>query len=88
MITLIESTTTEDYEAYREMMLEEAELILEDRRGYIKTNSIASPVKIFTLDRAIDFFYLENEPFIVEELSDVRRAIIIRHFLKRMFGDI
>ena len=88
MIALIENQVVEDYEAYRFMMLEEADLILKDRKKYIKTNSMSPSVKIFNLDHIVDFFYLEEELLIVEELSNIRRAIIIRHFLRRMFSDI
>ena len=88
MIALVGNHIIEDYEAYRFMMLEEAELILKDRKNYILTNSIAPAIKIFNLDHIIDFFYLEDEHSIVEEISSIRRAIIIRFFLKKMLKDI
>jgi len=85
---MIESSIYDDYEAYRGMMLEEAELILKDKKSYIKTSSITSSVKIYNLDQIIDFFYLEGENIIVQELYNIKGAIIIRHFLTRVFDDI
>jgi hypothetical protein len=36
----------------------------------------------------IDFFYLEEEYEIVQDLSNLKRAIMIKHFLKGQISDI
>ena len=78
----------ENYDSYRRYILEEAILVLKERKRYIQTNSIGSITKLFNLDQMIDFFYLEEEYEIVQELSGLKKAILIKHFLRDKISDI
>jgi hypothetical protein len=83
-----ENEILDDYEYYRDIILEETELILKEKKRYIQTESIGTSLKLTSLDEMIDFFYLEEELIVVEELANMRKAIIIRHFLKGHMCDI
>jgi hypothetical protein len=63
-------------------------LVLKERKRYIQTNSIGSITKLFNLDQMIDFFYLEEEYEIVQELSELKKAIMVKHFLRDQISDI
>jgi hypothetical protein len=78
----------ENYDSYRRFILEETELVLKERKRYIQTNSIGSITKLFNLDQMIDFFYLEEEYEIVQELSELKKAIMVKHFLRDQISDI
>lgn len=78
----------ENYDSYRRYILEEAVLVLKERKRYIQTNSISSITKLFNLDQMIDFFYLEEEYEIVQELSGLKKAIMVKHFLRDKISDI
>ena len=78
----------ENYDLYRKFILEEAELVLKERKRYIQTNSIGSITKLFNIDQMIDFFYLEEEYEIVQELSELKKAIMVKHFLRDQISDI
>jgi len=78
----------ENYDSYRRFILEETELVLRERKRYIQTNSIGSITKLFNLDQMIDFFYLEEEYEIVQELSELKKAIMVKHFLRDQISDI
>jgi hypothetical protein len=78
----------ENYDSYRRFILEETELVLRERKRYIQTNSIGSVTKLFNLDQIIDFFYLEEEYEIVQELSELKKAIMVKHFLRDPISDI
>lgn len=78
----------ENYDLYKKFIIDEAELVFKEKKKYIQTNSINSITKVFTLDQMIDFFYLEGEKDIVNELSNIREAIVIKHFLKGQSLDI
>ena len=62
--------------------------MLKERKRYIQTNSIGSITKLFNLDQMIDFFYLEEEYEIVQELSGLKKAIMVKHFLRDKISDI
>jgi hypothetical protein len=83
-----ENDILDDYEYYRDIILEETELILKEKKRYIQTESIGVAIKLTSLDEMIDFFFIEEEFVVVEELSNMRKAIIIRHFLKGRMCDI
>lgn len=78
----------DDYAEYRKIILEEAELVLKSKKRYIQTESIAPQIKLFTLDEMADFFYLEDEHEIVNEFIGLRKAVILRHFLRERVSDI
>jgi hypothetical protein len=78
----------ENYDSYRRYILEEAVLVLKERKRYIQTNSIGSITKLFNLDQMIDFFYLEEEYEIVQELSGLKKAIMVKHILRDKISDI
>lgn len=78
----------ENYDLYRRFILEETELVLKGKKRYIQTNSIGSITKLFNLDQMIDLFYLEEEHEIVQELNELKKAIMIKHFLRDQISDI
>lgn len=78
----------ENYDSYRRFILEETELVLKGKKRYIQTNSIGSITKLFNLDQMIDLFYLEEEHEIVQELNELKKAIMIKHFLRDQISDI
>jgi len=78
----------DNYDSYRNFILEEAELVLKERKRFVQTDSIPPVTKLFNLDQMIDFFYLEEEHEIIEELDSLRKAIVLRHFLKGQISDI
>jgi hypothetical protein len=79
-----EASILDNYDSYRNFILEEAEIVLR----FVQTDSIASITKLFNLDQMIDFFYLEGEYEIVQDLTNLKRAIMIKHFLKGQISDI
>ena len=62
--------------------------MLNERKMYIQTNTIGSVTKLFNLDQMIDFFYLEDEYEIVQELTGLKKVIMVKHFLKDQISDI
>ena len=78
----------DNYDLYRRFILEEAELVLKGKKRYIQTNSIGSITKLFNLDQMIDMFYLEEEHEIVQELNELKKAIMVKHFLRDQISDI
>jgi hypothetical protein len=78
----------DNYDLYRRFILEEAELVLKGKKRYIQTNSIGSITKLFNLDQMIDLFYLEEEHEIVQELNELKKAIMVKHFLRDQISDI
>ena len=78
----------DNYDLYRRFILEEAELVLKGKKRYIQTNSIGSITKLFNLDQMIDMFYLEEEHEIVQELNELKKAIMFKHFLRDQISDI
>jgi hypothetical protein len=83
-----EASILDNYDSYRNFILEEAEIVLRERKRFVQTDSIASITKLFNLDQMIDFFYLEGEYEIVQDLTNLKRAIMIKHFLKGQISDI
>lgn len=84
----IDELTPEEYEDFRLVMLEEALLILSDKRKYLKSDSLNTASKIFHLDRLSDFFFLEDELEVISEFNSLKKTVIIRHFLKDHIKDI
>ena len=78
----------DNYDLYRKFILEEAELVLKGKKRYIQTNSIGSITKLFNLDQMIDLFYLEEEHEIVQELNELKKALMVKHFLRDQISDI
>lgn len=78
----------DNYDLYRKFILEETELVLKGKKRYIQTNSIGSITKLFNLDQMIDLFYLEEEHEIVQELNELKKAIMVKHFLRDKISDI
>ncbi|NCX05999.1 MAG: hypothetical protein EBW68_09505 [Actinobacteria bacterium] len=78
----------DNYDLYRKFILEETELVLKGKKRYIQTNSIGSITKLFNLDQMIDLFYLEEEHEIVQELNELKKAIMVKHFLRDQISDI
>lgn len=78
----------DNYDLYKRFILEETELVLKSKKRYIQTNSIGSITKLFNLDQMIDLFYLEEEHEIVQELNELKKAIMVKHFLRDQISDI
>ena len=83
-----EPNILEDYDSYRQYIMEEAEVVLKEKKRFIETETISTGTKLFNLDRMIDFFYLEDEHVLTNELLNMKTAIVIKHFLKRKSLDI
>jgi hypothetical protein len=84
----IDDYTPEEYEIFRELMLEEAWHILSEKQKYLKNDSNGTVSKILQLDRITDFFYIEEELEIMSEINSVKKMVIVRHFLKDHIKDI
>jgi hypothetical protein len=78
----------DEYEIFRRILLEESLAILSDRKKYIKNDILNTATKIFHLDRICDFFFLEDEFEIIGDFNSLKKAIIVRHFLKAHIKDI
>ena len=83
-----EPNILEDYNSYRQYIMEETEIVLKEKKRFIETETISTGTKLFNLDRMIDFFYLEDEHVLTNELLNMKTAIVIKHFLKRKSLDI
>ena len=73
----------EDYDSYKQYIMEEAEVVLKEKKRFIQTETIATTTKLFNIDQMIDLFYIEDEPILVNELSNIKMAIMIKHFLRK-----
>lgn len=84
----IENLTPDEYDVFRQMLIEEAWIILSDKRKYVKSDTLNTASKIFHLDRICDFFFLEDELEIIGDFNSLKKTIIVRHFLKDHIKDI
>jgi len=84
----IENLTPDEYDVFRQMLIEEAWIILSDKRKYVKNDTLNTALKIFHLDRICDFFFLEDELEIIGDFNSLKKTIIVRHFLKDHIKDI
>jgi hypothetical protein len=84
----IENLTPDEYDVFRQMLIEEAWIILSDKRKYVKNDTLNTASKIFHLDRICDFFFLEDELEIIGDFNSLKKTIIVRHFLKDHIKDI
>lgn len=71
---------TEEFEEYRLLMIEEAEYVLTNKQKFIQCD-IPYDVKIMRISDLTDFFLLEEENIIVDELSSIDDALRIRQIL-------
>lgn len=71
---------TEEFAEYRALMIEEADLVLSNKKDYIQCD-IPYDIKLMRISDLIDFFLLEDENTIVDELSAVEDALRIKRIL-------
>jgi hypothetical protein len=84
----IEDLSPDEYEVFRQIMLEESLIILSDKSKYIKNDTLNTASKIFHLDMICDFFFLEDELEVIGDFNSLKKTIIVRHFLKDHIKDI
>lgn len=71
-----------NYQEYRISMLEEAERILSGKRTFVGGDRKNIERKILKIQGLIDFFYLEGEYEISQELTTLSKVLQVRKFLK------
>jgi hypothetical protein len=69
------------YDEYKLLMIHEAESILTNKPSYILHTPIPIPDKISRISDLLDFFILEEEQEIVDDLLLVRNSIKIKMFI-------
>lgn len=69
------------YEEYRILMLIEAEEILGDKKRFINQDPTPMEVKSIKIQDLLNFFYVEEEHEIYNELYSIYRAIYIKNIL-------
>ena len=69
------------YDEYKLLMVNEAESILSNKKSYILHTPIPIPDKISRISDLLDFFIVEGENDIVDDLILVRNSIKIQMFI-------
>jgi hypothetical protein len=69
------------YEEYRILMLIEAEEILGDKKRFISQDPTPMEIKSIKIQDLLNFFYVEEEHEIYNELYSIYRAIYIKNIL-------
>ena len=70
-----------NYEDYRILMLIEAEEILSDKKRYISQDPTPPRIKFIKIQDLLNFFYVEEEHDIYNELFSVYKAIYFKDLL-------
>ena len=70
-----------EFSEYRLLMIEEAELILSNKKDYIQQNFLPDEAKIMRISDLVDFFILEDESSIVEDLIIMGDIIRLKKFI-------
>ena len=76
------------YDEYKLLMIHEAESILSNKSSYILHTSISIPHKISRISDLLDFFIVEGENDIVEDLILIRNSIKISMFMSLQINEL
>jgi hypothetical protein len=76
------------YNEYRTLMIHEAEGILSNKPSYILHTPIPIQDKIARISDLLDFFVLENEQDIVDDLIMTRNSIKIKMFINLQINEL
>mgnify|MGYP000169451148 CR=1 FL=1 len=71
----------QEFSEYRLLMIEEAEFILSNKKDYIQQNFLPDEAKIMRISDLSDFFVLEDEPTIVDDLTIMGDIIRLKKFI-------
>ena len=72
---------SEDFSEYRLLMIEEADFILSNKKEYIQQSFLPDEIKIIRICALIDFFILEDEDSIVDDLLKLEEVIRLKKFI-------
>lgn len=73
---------SENYQAYRSLVLEETEKILSNKKVFLLGDRKEIDRKIVKISSLTDFFYVEGEYEIIKELNNISMALQVRRFLR------
>jgi hypothetical protein len=73
---------SENYQAYRSLVLEETEKILSNKKVFLLGDRKEIDRKIVKISSLSDFFYVEGEYEIIKELNNISMALQVRRFLR------
>ena len=76
------------YNEYRVLMIHEAESILSNKPSYVLHTPIPIHDKISRISDLLDFFILENEQDIVDDLIMIRNSIKIKMFINLQINEL
>lgn len=76
------------YNEYRLLMIHEAEGILSNKPSYILHTPVPIADKIARISDLLDFFVVENEQAIVDDLILVRNSIKIKMFINLQINEL
>ena len=71
----------QEFSEYRLLMIEEAEFILSNKKDYIQQDFLPDEAKIMRISDLSDFFVLEDEPTIVDDLTIMGDIIRLKKFI-------
>jgi hypothetical protein len=76
------------YNEYRVLMIHEAEGILSNKPSYVLHTPIPIQDKISRISDLLDFFVVENEQDIVDDLIMIRNSIKIQMFINLQINEL
>ena len=79
--------TKSEYDEYKLLMIEEAEEILCSKEKYINFDDLPLTVRISRLDNLIDFFVMEGEKELVNDLNLVKTSVKLRFYLNEFISN-
>lgn len=77
----INSDHMEQFRKYKKAMLEEAKSFLERKEEFLQTKAFSLDYKLLRLSELVDFFILESENQIAQELADMALALRIKKIM-------
>ena len=80
-LTKYDIESMQEFSEYRLLMIEEAEFILSNKKDYIQQNFLPDEAKIMRISDLSDFFVLEDEPTIVDDLTIMGDIIRLKKFI-------
>lgn len=72
----------EEFHKYRFAMRSEARSFLEDKKEFLQTQSFSVDYKLLRVSELVDFFILEEEPEIAEELAVLGKVLRVKKMLE------